>query len=117
MGATNPPFMSGVPELLCLQVLSRGESYGYDIVRQISLLTGETIRLGEGVVYPVLHALERSGALRARRKAVGGRTRVYYHITAKGRRRADTLKNRWADVRTAVDQALGEQHVSLRNGS
>ena len=39
--------------------------------------------MGEGVLYPALHSLETRGLLRARRRAVGGRTRVYYSITPK----------------------------------
>ena len=68
MGQTNPPFMSGVPELLLLRLLEQREMYGYELVKAIKLVTGEAISLGEGVIYPVLHSLERGGALKARRK-------------------------------------------------
>ena len=68
MGKTNPPFMSGVPELLCLRLLSRREMYGYELVQAIYTATGEAIKLGEGAVYPVLHGLEcRSGCISGRR--------------------------------------------------
>lgn len=65
MAQTNPPFMSGVPELLVLRLLARQEMYGYELVRAVKLVTGETISLGEGVIYPVLHGLEKNGALKA----------------------------------------------------
>ena len=65
MAQTNPPFMSGVPELLVLRLLAGQEMYGYEIVRAVKLVTDEAISLGEGVIYPVLHGLEKSGALRA----------------------------------------------------
>ena len=58
MAQTNPPFMSGVPELLVLRMLSAREMYGYEIVKAMRLVTGEAIGFGEGVIYPVLHALE-----------------------------------------------------------
>lgn len=108
MAQTNPPFMSGVPELLVLRLLARQEMYGYELVKAVRVVTGQAIALGEGVVYPVLHALERSGALKARRKAVGGRTRVYYGITAKGRRRLEQLTGEWDRVSEGVRAALGE---------
>ena len=73
MAQSNPPFMSGVPELLLLRLLDQSEMYGYELVRAIRTATGDAISLGEGVIYPVLHALERNGALKSRRKAVGGR--------------------------------------------
>lgn len=107
MVRTNPPFMSGVPELLVLRLLAQREMYGYELVKQIRLVTGEGIKLGEGVVYPALHALERSGALRAKRKAVNGRTRVYYRVTTKGQRRLDALTENWERINSGVRAALG----------
>ncbi|HEY8521978.1 MAG TPA: PadR family transcriptional regulator [Gammaproteobacteria bacterium] len=108
MSQTNPPFMSGVPELLVLRLLARGEMYGYELVKAVRLVTGEAIALGEGVIYPVLHALERNGALKARRKAVNGRTRVYYTLTAKGQRRLERLGQEWKRVSSGVNAALGD---------
>ena len=58
---TNPAFMSGVPEILILRLLADREMYGYELVQAIEVATGQAIKLGEGVVYPVLHALEESG--------------------------------------------------------
>ena len=69
----NPPFMSGVPELLVLRLLAKREMYGYELVRAIRLTSNEVIVLAEGVVYPVLHALEEQGLLRSKEKAVNGR--------------------------------------------
>jgi PadR family transcriptional regulator, regulatory protein PadR len=108
MAQTNPPFMSGVPELLVLRLLAHREMYGYELVKAVRLVTGEAIGLGEGVVYPVLHGLEHGGALKARRKAVSGRTRVYYTLTAKGRRRLERLSEEWRRVSSGVNSALGE---------
>ena len=68
----------------------------------------EAISLGEGVVYPVLHSLERNGSLRAKRKDYKGRTRVYYHITPKGRRRLERLTGDWDRINTGVSAVLGE---------
>ncbi len=107
MAQSNPPFMSGVPELLLLRLLDQSEMYGYELVRSIRAATGEAISLGEGVIYPVLHSLERNGALRSRRKAVGGRTRVYYSLTAKGRKRLDKLRQDWHRIHGGVANALG----------
>ncbi len=98
--------MSGVPELLLLRLLDQKEMYGYELVRSIRAATGEAITLGEGVIYPVLHSLERNGALRSKRKAVGGRTRVYYALTAKGRKRLERLQNDWRRIQGGITNAL-----------
>ena len=65
---TNPNFMAGVPELMILRLLQQRDMYGYEIVQAIRTETGDIVSLGEGVVYTVLHALEREGALKSRRR-------------------------------------------------
>ena len=106
MAQSNPPFMSGVPELLLLRLLNKREMYGYELVRSIREVTSDAISLGEGVIYPVLHSLERNGSLKSRRKPVGGRTRVYYSVTRKGRERLETLQNDWQRIQTGITSAL-----------
>lgn len=108
MAQTNPPFMSGVPELLVLRLLRGREMYGYEIVRAVKLVTGEAISLGEGVIYPVLHGLEKGGALKARRKSVKGRTRVYYSVTPKGQQRFERLTGEWDRISGGIRSALAE---------
>jgi PadR family transcriptional regulator PadR len=107
MAQTNPPFMSGVPELLVLRLLARQDMYGYELVKAVRLVTAEAIVLGEGVIYPVLHSLERSGALKASRRPVNGRTRVYYGVTPKGMKRLDRLNGEWDRISGGVNAALG----------
>lgn len=106
MAQSNPPFMSGVPELLLLRLLDQQEMYGYELVRSIKTITNEAISLGEGVIYPVLHSLERNGALKSKRKAVAGRTRVYYSLTRKGRDRLAKLRDDWSRIQGGVATAL-----------
>lgn len=106
MAQTNPPFMSGVPELLLLRLLQQQEMYGYELVRLIKSVTEEAISLGEGVIYPALHGLERNGSLKSRRKAVGGRTRVYYSLTGKGRQRLEKLQDDWRRIQGGITTAL-----------
>lgn len=106
MARSNPPFMSGVPELLLLGQLQQQEMYGYELVKAVRGATREAISLGEGVIYPVLHSLESGGALKARRKKVGGRTRVYYSLTSKGQQRLERLQGEWRRVQSGVQAAL-----------
>jgi PadR family transcriptional regulator PadR len=103
---TNPNFMNGVPELLILRLLQLEEMYGYEIVEAIRSRTGAVIAVGEGVVYPVLHALERDGALKSRRKAVNGRSRIYYSVTPRGSDRLADLSQTWASLTTAIQTML-----------
>jgi len=106
MAQTNPPFMTGVPELLLLRLLEQQEMYGYQLVRSIRQVTDDAISLGEGVIYPALHGLERNGALKSRRKAVRGRTRVYYSLTRQGRQRLEKLQQDWRRIQGGITSAL-----------
>lgn len=103
---TNPNFMNGVPELLILRLLEREEMYGYEIVQAIRERTDAVIAVGEGVVYPVLHGLERDGALKSRRRTVNGRSRIYYSVTAAGRRRLADLSQAWTNLACAIQKML-----------
>lgn len=103
---TNPNFMNGVPELLVLRLLRQQEMYGYEIVQAIRNQTDSVIAVGEGVVYPVLHGLEREGALRSWRKTVNGRSRIYYALSKAGEQRLATLSANWVSIAAAVRGVL-----------
>jgi PadR family transcriptional regulator PadR len=103
---TNPNFMNGVPELLVLRLLEDAEMYGYEIVQAIRDRTDSVIVVGEGVVYPVLHALERNGALKSRRKTVAGRSRIYYSLTKAGSKRLASLGAHWMSLAGAIQKTL-----------
>jgi PadR family transcriptional regulator len=103
---TNPNFMNGVPELLILRLLQQQDMYGYEIVQTIRERTAAVIAVGEGVVYPVLHGLERAGALTSRRKSVNGRSRIYYRATPAGSRRLADLSQAWTNLAAAIGNVL-----------
>jgi PadR family transcriptional regulator PadR len=111
---SNPNFMNGVPELLILRLLEQKEMYGYEIVQAIRSRTDAVIALGEGVVYPVLHGLERDGALKSRRKTVYSRSRIYYSVTPLGSRRLAALSKVWSNLAAAIGQMLkGGHHAKV----
>ncbi len=111
-GQPNPNFMAGVPELLVLRLLKDREMYGYEIVQAIREETGNVLSAGEGVIYPVLHGLERDGALKSHRKTVAGRSRVYYTLTPKGLKRFEGLASNWTTLAAAIGSVLkGTRHV------
>jgi len=105
MGA-NPSFMAGVPELLVLRLLQDREMYGYEIVAAIAAATGQVVAPKEGVIYPLLHDLQKDGLLRAETRPAGGRTRVYYTLTSRGVRRLFDLTDHWTQLHNAVARTL-----------
>ena len=108
---TNPDFMTGVPELLVLKLLGEREMYGYELVQAIAAATGSAIKLGEGVVYPTLYALEQRGCLKSRKKVVEGRTRIYYAATAHGQEQLSALTSEWRRITDAIATVMGGEHA------
>jgi len=111
MHKTNPIFLNGVPELLVLQLLSRREMYGYEIVKAIQTETRRSLAFGEGCIYPYLHYLEREGLVKCHRKEVGGRSRNYYQITRRGKKRLGDLAAEWKRVSEGIGLLMGGQHA------
>ena len=111
MARTNASFMSGVPELLVLRLLLKQEMYGYEIVRDIRLTTNEAIVLAEGVIYPTLHSLEKRGFLKAVQKTIEGRSRVYYSITKKGKKRFEEIQSHWQKITAGIASCLELSYV------
>src|SRR5215217_3638123 len=107
MKAPNPNFLNGVPELLLLQLLSVREMYGYQLVKEIHAQTSGLLAFGAGCIYPILHYLEREGALKSRRHEAAGRTRNYYRITRRGERRLAALSADWDRAVRSVSLVLG----------
>ena len=97
---------AGLSELMVLRLLKEQEMYGYEIVQAIAVRTRQALTPGEGVIYPLLHALEKDGLLKSRRKNVGGRSRIYYSLTARGAKRLSAMTDHWTSLSSAVGAVL-----------
>ena len=84
---------------LVLAILSEKESYGYDIIRRVTELSGGEIAWTEGMLYPVLHRLEREGLIKGRWVVADtGRKRKYYRVVAAGKKRLAAERQQWETV-------------------
>ena|SRR5665213_1228198 len=111
----NLGFISGIPELLVLTLLQEEEMYGYEIVQTIDRLTEHVVTPGEGVIYPLLHALGKERALKTELRSAGGRTRIYYSLTATGIRRLFELTDEWNRLTRAVGMVVRGTHIQERD--
>ena len=84
----------GMLEACVLTVLSRGDSYGYQIVKDI----GACIEVSESTLYPILRRLEAGGSLRVYTREHTGRLRKYYAITPEGEAQLARLRREWSQV-------------------
>ena len=88
---------------IVLAILAEEDSYGYAILQRVRELSGGCMEWTDGMLYPVLHRLERLGHIEARwQVADSGRRRKYYRITPGGRARLAEDREQWQ----AVDATL-----------
>jgi PadR family transcriptional regulator PadR len=94
-----------------LAILSHGDSYGYEILQRVRQASAGRMAWTDGMLYPVLHRLERLGLVESRWEAAeSGRRRKYYSITAAGRDQLLDERRQWQ----AVDATLrGIWHTLL----
>ena len=72
-------------QLLVLSLLAGEDMYGYQMIVELARRSDHTFEMKEGTLYPVLHGLERDGAVEAyQQEAPTGRMRKYYRLTRKG---------------------------------
>lgn len=100
--------LKGTTPALILAALSREDLYGYRIIQLIREKSDDALKLGEGSVYPVLHALERKGLVKSRWETQEvGPARKYYALTAKGRWQLEEAAKTFRTYSGAVEGVLG----------
>ena len=100
-------FLKGSIGLLLLNLLSRGEMYGYEILQEASRRSANAFEFKEGTLYPALHQLEKKGQIKSVwRTADNGRERKYYSLTAKGRKVSAEYEKQWHHLTGAIAAIL-----------
>jgi PadR family transcriptional regulator PadR len=108
----NKDLMAASSNPIVLAILAEEDSYGYAILQRVRELSGGRMEWTDGMLYPVLHRLERLGHVEARWEvAESGRRRKYYRITSQGRAQLAEERRQWQ----AVDATLRDiwQALSL----
>jgi PadR family transcriptional regulator len=84
---------------IVLAILAEQDSYGYAILQRVRELSGGSMHWTDGMLYPVLHRLERLGYVEARWEvAESGRRRKYYRITTQGQAQLAEERRQWQTV-------------------
>ena len=91
---------------IVLAILAEGDSYGYAIIKRVGELSGSRLEWTDGMLYPLLHRLDRLGYVDARwEEPPGGRRRRYYSITGAGRKALAEQRRQWEIVAGALQNA------------
>ena len=95
----NKDLVAATSTPLVLAILTEGDSYGYAILKRVRELSGGELEWTDGMLYPVLHRLERSGLVESRwEKTESGRRRKYYRVTEAGREQLADERRQWRTV-------------------
>ncbi len=90
---------------LVLSILREGESYGYAIIKRVDELSGGELQWTDGMLYPVLHRLERQGFVKATwGKSETGRRRKYYRLTDAGAQELSRQQRQWEVVNETLNR-------------
>lgn len=101
---------------LVLAILAEGDSYGYAILQRVRELSGGHMEWTDGMLYPVLHRLERLGHVKARWDvADNGRRRKYYQITPEGRAQLAEDRKQWQAVDATLRGIWGVLSQGIRD--
>jgi DNA-binding PadR family transcriptional regulator len=88
---------------LVLSVLTTGESYGYELIQRVQELSDGRIEWTEGMLYPVLHWMEREELIESEWRTIeSGRRRKYYRLRKAGRAALREEQQQWMTVHTTL---------------
>ena len=94
----------GVLELCVLALLSRGDTYGYEIASRLA----KGIGMGEGTIYPLMRRMQADGLVETYLvESPSGPPRKYYRLTASGAASFQAQKAEWSQFSSAVNDILG----------
>lgn len=87
-------FKRGLYETCVLSVLNRGDSYGYQIIKDLL----PCVEVSESTLYPILKRLESNAYVRSYSIEHNGRLRKFYSITELGQERISAFLENWQEV-------------------
>ena len=92
-------------KLIILGILRQGNSYGYLLIKSIKEISGGKMEYSEGMLYPVLHNMDKEGFISSNWVMEGDskRPRKYYEITEKGRKELIVEREHWVNVNSVLE--------------
>jgi PadR family transcriptional regulator len=99
--------VQGTLDLMILRVLALGPLHGLGIADRIAQVTGGTLQIKAGSLFPALYRLEAEGWVTGEwGESKSGRRAKLYTLTKAGRRQLAEQKRSWARAVLAIEQVL-----------
>jgi len=100
--------LKGIAPAVVLEILSRGQMYGYELSQAVAQRSGDVLTLGKGTLYPLLYNLESQNLVKGTwQTAESGRKRRYYSITSKGKTQLSSQKQQIQQLTTSLGLIFG----------
>ncbi len=100
--------MAASTKPLILAILANREIYGYQIIQSVIEISGGTLEWSEGMLYPVLHRLEKENFIQSQWKiSENGRRRKYYRLTESGKKELENERKQWLSVHKVLSRVWG----------
>ncbi len=97
--------MAASTKPLILAILANREIYGYQIIQSVIEISGGTLEWSEGMLYPVLHRLEKENFIQSQWKiSENGRRRKYYRLTELGKKELENERKQWLSVHKVLSR-------------
>lgn len=110
----NKELLKGSTTVLILSILNRKDMYGYEMIKEIDLLSKGIFSFKEGTLYPILHNLENANYIESYwDDSSSGRKRKYYKITNDGKKLLLEKKSEWKLFSETVNNVLWEANLCL----
>src|SRR5213075_2352799 len=108
--------LPGTLDLLILKAVSLGPLHGYAVLARIGQISGQTLVIEQGALYPALFRLVRQGLLKTEwDKSDNNRRAKYYELTRKGRKRLKEENELEEELRAHVERRVADLERSGLN--
>ncbi len=105
--ALSADILRGYTEAIILRQLADGDSYGYQINKNVTTLTGGDFEMKEATLYTAFRRLESAGCITSYwGNEMSGARRRYYTITQKGMEQLTAETNAWRETKQQIDRLL-----------
>ncbi|WP_438968950.1 PadR family transcriptional regulator [Nonlabens sp.] len=86
--SNNQLYRGSLTTIIMRLLEQEGKMYGYEITQKVKEITGGSMQIKEGALYPSLHKLQAEGHLKVEAEKVENRIRKYYSLTPQGKKEA-----------------------------
>src|SRR5262245_19537713 len=107
MSKPSVDILQGTLDMLILKAVSLGPLHGYGVLLRIQQISGESLQIPQGSLYPALYRLEARGFIRSKwGESENNRKSRFYELTPRGRKQLASETEYWERLTQAIGTVL-----------